>query len=70
MKRATPNAPKGIHPNRRARWSVPIAPKNTVPTRPNRPNAGVAGAVVPTPADCQPEKKWCQVEVHEGSGAS
>ena len=29
-----------------------------------------AGAVVPTPADCQPEKKWCQVVDHEGNGAS
>ena len=47
-----------------------MAPKNTVPVIPTMPNAGEAGAVVPTPAACQPETKWCQLVVHDGSGAS
>ena len=47
-----------------------MAPKSTVPVIPTMPNAGEAGAVVPTPADCQPEKKWCQLVVHDGSGAN
>ena len=47
-----------------------MAPKSTVPVMPTRPKAGDAGAVVPTPADCQPEKKWCQLVDHDGSGAS
>ena len=47
-----------------------MAPKSTVPVIPAMPNSGAAGAVVPTPIDCQPEKKWCHVEDHDGSGAS
>ena len=47
-----------------------MAPKSTVPMMPTIPKAGEAGAVVPTPADCQPEKKWCQLVDHDGSGAS
>ena len=34
-----------------------MAPKSTVPEIPTKPKAGEAGAVVPTPGDCQPEKK-------------
>ena len=52
------------------RCKVPMAPKRTVPLRPSSPKAGEAGAVVPTPADCQPEKKWCQLVDQEGRGAS
>jgi len=47
-----------------------MAPKSTVPVSPTSPKAGEAGAVVPTPDDCQPEKKWCQLVPHDGSGAS
>ena len=68
--RDTPQAPSGMQPSRRTRCNVPMAPKNTVPVRPASPNAGEAGAVVPTPDDCQPEKKWCQLVDHDGSGAS
>ena len=70
MKRDTPQAPSGMQPRSRTRCSVPMAPKSTVPVRPTSPKAGEAGAVVPTPADCQPEKKWCQLVDHDGSGAS
>ena len=68
--RDTPQAPRGMHPRSRTRCNVPMAPKRTVPVRPIRPKAGEAGAVVPTPDDCQPEKKWCQLVDHDGSGAS
>ena len=70
MKRETPHAPRGMQPSSRTRCRVPMAPKSTVPVIPTMPNAGEAGAVVPTPADCQPEKKWCQLVVHDGSGAN
>ena len=70
MNRETPQAPSGMQARRRIRCSVPMAPKSTVPVMPAMPNAGDAGAVVPTPADCQPEKKWCQLVDHDGSGAS
>ena len=69
-KRETPQAPSGMHPRSKTRCKVPMAPKRTVPLRPISPKAGEAGAVVPTPADCQPEKKWCQLVDQEGSGAS
>ena len=70
MKRETPHAPRGMQARSRIRCSVPMAPKSTVPVMPTMPKAGDAGAVVPTPADCQPEKKWCQLVDHDGSGAS
>ena len=70
MKDAMPQAPTGMHASRSTRCSVPMAPKSTVPVMPTMPKAGEAGAVVPTPADCQPEKKWCQLVDHDGSGAS
>ena len=70
MKRETPHAPSGTQARSRIRCSVPMAPKSTVPVMPTKPKAGDAGAVVPTPADCQPEKKWCQLVDHDGSGAS
>ncbi len=70
MKRDTPHAPSGMQPRMRTRCNVPMAPKSTVPAIPTSPNAGDAGAVVPTPADCQPETKWCHVVVHDGSGPS
>ena len=70
VNRHTPQAPAGMHPRSRTRCSVPMAPKSTVPVMPTSPKAGEAGAVVPTPADCQPEKKWCQLVDHDGSGAS
>src|SRR5580700_10431923 len=60
-KRETPHAPSGMQPSSRTRCSVPMAPKSTVPVIPTMPNAGEAGAVVPTPADCQPEKKRGQL---------
>ena len=47
-----------------------MAPNSTVPVTPTTPKSGDAGAVVPTPTCCQPEKKWCQAPDHEGSGAS
>ena len=47
-----------------------MAPNSTVPVTPTNPKSGEAGAVVPTPACCQPEKKWCQAPDHEGSGAN
>ena len=65
-----PNAPSGMQPKSRTRCSVPMAPKSAVPATPKTPKAGDAGAVVPTPMDCQPEKKWCQVVDHDGNGAS
>ncbi len=70
MKRETPQAPSGMQPRSRTRCNVPMAPKSTVPPMPTSPKAGEAGAVVPTPTDCQPEKKWCQLVDHDGSGAS
>ena len=55
--RETPQAPRGMHPRSRTRCKVPMAPNSTVPVRPSNPKAGDAGAVVPTPDDCHPEKK-------------
>ena len=55
--RETPQAPTGMQPSKRTRWSVPMAPNSTVPVTPTKPKSGEAGAVVPTPAGCQPEKK-------------
>ena len=57
MKRDTPQAPDGMQPSSRTRWSVPMAPNSTVPVTPTSPKSGEAGAVVPTPACCHPEKK-------------
>ncbi len=68
--RDTPQAPRGMQPRMRTRCSVPMAPNKRVPVRPTSPKAGEAGAVVPTPDDCQPEKKWCQLVDHDGNGAS
>src|ERR1700728_1745910 len=70
MQRETPQAPRGMQPRSRTRCNVPMAPKSTVPVIPTNPKAGDAGAVVPTPVDCQPEKKWCQLADHDVSGAS
>ncbi len=70
MKRDTPQAPTGMQPSSRTRCSVPMAPNSTVPVIPTNPKSGDAGAVVPTPACCQPEKKWCQAPDHEGNGAN
>ena len=70
MKRETPHAPRGMQASSRTLCAVPMAPKRTVPVMPATPNAGEAGAVVPTPADCHPEKKWCQLAAHDGRGAS
>ena len=68
--RVTPIAPTGMQPSSRTCCNVPMAPNTTVPVIPRSPKAGEAGAVVPTPADCHPEKKWCQAVVHAGSGAN
>jgi hypothetical protein len=70
MKRAMPQAPSGRQPKRRTFCTSAMDPNKTVPTNPIRPYAGVAGAVVPTPADCHPEKKWCQLADHPRSGAN
>ena len=70
MKRDTPTAPSGMHPRTSTCCSVPIAPNRKVPTTPRTPKAGDAGAVVPTPADCQPDTKWCHVVDHDGKDAS
>ena len=70
MNRESPQAPRGRHPRRRTFWTRPIEPRRTVPATPTIPKAGLAGAVVPTPAACHPEKKWCQLADHPRSGAS
>ncbi len=51
-------------------WVMPMAPKRTVPTRPDRARAGEAGAVVPTPEGCHPAKNWSQVEDQLGKGTN
>src|ERR1700722_12123912 len=70
MKRESPQAPTGRQPSRSTFCTRPIDPRRTVPAMPTIPNAGVAGAVVPTPAGCHPEKKWCQSADHPKMGAS
>ena len=50
-----------MQPSTSTFWVSPIPPNSTVPTAPSTAKAGVAGAVVPTPAGCQPATKWCQV---------
>jgi len=46
---ATCPGAEGIAPSTRTFWVSPIPPKKTVPSVPKMANAGVAGAVVPTP---------------------
>ena len=55
-RRTTPQTPSGTQAKTSTFWASPIAPSSTVPTRPARARAGVAGAVVPTPEGCQPVK--------------
>ena len=51
-------------------WVSPMAPSSTVPTRPARARAGVAGAVVPTPEGCHPVANWARVEDQLGKGTN
>ena len=70
MRRERPQAPERDAAQQQDLLRQAHGPEEDRARHAHDPEGRRGGAVVPTPAGCHPEKKWCQLADQPGRGAS